>query len=546
MQVSASAQRQESGGIPYKWIVAIVVVFGIFMTILDGTIVNIAIPRLQSAFGASLNDVQWVLTGYTLAQGIVTPMTAFFADRVGIKRFYMFALAAFTIGSALCGLAVNLPMLIFFRVLQGMGGAFMTPLAITLLYREFPPAERGTAMGFLGIPILLAPAFGPTLGGYLVTFTGWQLIFYINVPIGILGFILAGIFLREARSEGNLRFDIPGFIFSAAGLGLLLYGLSSASTDGWGSSTVLGCLIAGALLLATFVIIELNIANRGGRPLLDVRVFGNGMFSVSNFAMALVTFALYGGLFVVPIYLQNLRGLSAYQAGLILLPQAFASMIAVLVGGRLVDKLGVRAVTIPGLLIMAFAFWRLSYLNLTIPYGQFQILLILRGFGLGLCAQPLTVSALSQIKPRMLSQATSVNTTIRFVVSSIAIAILSTLIQTQTKVHYVHLAETVTPSSALGQFMYRMQGLFMGGGQSASQAWASTVGYVYQQLQLQAYMLSIQDTFWISVGVGLLAIVATFFVYTPKSKEGIDMQDTQEIPLTDEERQARDEAMIAV
>lgn len=544
MQIPASAQRQE-GGIAYKWIVAIVVIFGIFMSILDGTIVNIAIPRLQSTFGADLNSVQWVLTGYTLAQGVVTPLTAFFAARLGSKRFYLISLAAFTIGSAMCGLAWSLPVLILFRVLQGMGGAFLMPLSITLLYSEFPPEERGTAMGFLGIPILLAPAFGPTLGGYIVTFTGWQLIFYVNVPIGIIGIIMGTIFLRNTRSEGRVSFDIPGFVLSATGLGLLLYGLSNASTDGWGSPTVLGCMGIGILLLIAFTIVELNIANRGGRPLLDLRVFGNALFSIANVASSLVSFALYGGLFVVPLYLQNLRGLSAYQAGLLLLPQAFGSMIAMIAGGRLVDKIGVRAVTIPGLALLAIAFWQLSFLNLNMPYGQFQILLILRGFGLGLCAQPLTVAALSQIKPRMLSQATSVNTTIRFVVSSLAVAILSTLLQTQTKVHYVHLAETVTPSSLLGQYMVRMQALFVHQGQSLTQAWGTVVQMFNGKLELQAYMLSIQDTFLLSMVMALLAIVITFFVTGRKSSKNAEI-DQEEGPLSDEEAAAREEAMLAV
>ena len=169
MQSSVSTTKS-STGLPYKWIVAFTVVFGIFMTILDSTIVNIAIPHLQAAFGVSLNAVQWVLTGYTLAQGVATPLTAYLADRLGTKRLYLLALTIFTLSSALCGLAWGLPALIFFRVLQAAGGAFMGPISITLLYSEFPPEERGMAMGVLGIPILVAPALGPTLGGYLITY----------------------------------------------------------------------------------------------------------------------------------------------------------------------------------------------------------------------------------------------------------------------------------------------------------------------------------------------------------------------------------------
>src|SRR5579859_1092144 len=216
MQANTQARRQ-GGRLEYKWIVAMVTIIAVFMSILDQTIVNIAVPRLQSAFGADLHSVQWVLTAYILTLGIITPTAAFFSERFGIKRFYMASLAAFTVGSALCGLAWNLPVLIFFRILQGIGGAALFPLSITLLFREFPPQERGTAMGTFGIPALIAPALGPTLGGYLVTYAGWQAIFYINVPVGIMGVILAGLFLREAPIEANTRFDVIGFIFAAIG-----------------------------------------------------------------------------------------------------------------------------------------------------------------------------------------------------------------------------------------------------------------------------------------------------------------------------------------
>src|SRR5438876_2060945 len=249
MQVSAQSVRS-SRGMQYKWIVATVVILGVFMSILDQTIVNIAIPRLQTAFGADIHSVQWVLTAYILTQGVITPTAAYFSDRFGIKRFYIISLAAFTLGSALCGIAWSLPVLIFFRILQGAGGAALFPLSITLLFREFPPHERGLAMGFFGVPALLAPALGPTLGGYIVTVADWPLIFYIHVPVGIIAIVLTIIFLREARPETGTRFDFVGFFFAALGLGTVLYALSDASTDGWTSTTVLGFLFTGLISLA--------------------------------------------------------------------------------------------------------------------------------------------------------------------------------------------------------------------------------------------------------------------------------------------------------
>ncbi|GAC1350005.1 MAG: DHA2 family efflux MFS transporter permease subunit [Ktedonobacteraceae bacterium] len=517
MQVNAQAAQaaqvvQPRRGLDYKWIVAMVVIIAVFMSILDQTIVNIAIPRLQTAFGADIHSVQWVLTAYILTLGVVTPTSAFFSDRLGIKRFYLISLVVFTLGSALCGLAWSLPILIFFRILQGIGGAALFPLSITMLFREFPPQERGAAMGVFGIPALLAPALGPTLGGYLVTYAGWQLIFYINVPIGILAFILGTIFLRESRPEARANFDFVGFVFAALGLGLVLYALSSASTDGWGSTIVLGCLIGGVLALAIFTTTEIIIANRGGQPLLDLRLFTNGPFTTSIIAGLFVVFSLFGGLFLFPIYLQNLRGQSAFEAGIILLPQALASMVSVVVGGRLVDRIGVRAVMIPGLLVLAVATWQLTSITLYSPFWWLQSMLVLRGLALGLTVQPLTVFGLSEIKPRQLAQASSLNTVMRSVSSSLGIAVLATLVQSQSKIHYAHLAELVTPGSPLGQLLPRLQALFVARGAGLTAARTTAFQVISGLVQRQSFILAIQDAFSFTLVVIGLAIIAVLFV----------------------------------
>ena len=338
------------------------------MSVLDQTVVNIAIPRLQNAFGADIHSVQWVITAYLLTQGAMTPTASYLANNVGIKRSFILSLIAFTLGSLLCGLSWSLPMLILFRVVQGLGGAVLLPLAFTMLFREFAPGERGLALGTLGIPTLLAPALGPILGGYIVTFASWQLIFFINIPIGIVAVILATLFLREARAPERSRFDLTGFITAAYGLAALLYAFSETTTAGWGSVKVLGFLFSGALSLIAFIAIELTTAHRGGQPLLDLRLFTNRSFAAGNIALVFVIFGLFGSFFLIPIYLQVLRGQSAFQAGLILLPQALAAMVSVVVGGRLVDRIGVKAVVIPGLLLLAFATWQLTFITLNSPF----------------------------------------------------------------------------------------------------------------------------------------------------------------------------------
>ncbi|HEY3991868.1 MAG TPA: DHA2 family efflux MFS transporter permease subunit [Ktedonobacteraceae bacterium] len=546
MQTTAAA-AQRGGGLAYKWILAMVVILGVFMSILDQTIVNIAIPRLQSAFGADIHSVQWVLTAYILAQGVATPMAAFFSDTIGIKRFYIFSLAAFTLGSALCGIAWSLPVLILFRVLQGLGGAALFPLSITLLFQAFPPAERGMAMGAFGVPALLAPAIGPTLGGYLVTYAGWQLIFYINVPIGLIAIVLSLLFIREFRAETRQRFDFLGCFFVALGLATTLYGLSSASTDGWGSATVLGFMGIGLFSLLLFVVTELTLARRGGTPLLDLRLFANGPFRAGIIANVFVIFSLFGGLFLFPLYLQNLRQLSAFQAGLILLPQALASMVSVLIGGRLVDRFGVRAVMIPGLLVLGIATWELTFLNLYTPYPWFQFLLILRGLALGLTVQPLTVAMMSEVGPRDLAQASALSTVSRSVSSSLGIAILATLVQAQTSLHYGHLAEQVTPFSHLGGLIHMLQAYFVAQGGSTAAAYAAAVQEIAGFLHGEAFILAMQDALRFTIGTIVLALIAVFFVRnrTTGARQARPTPGQEDSSEPDEAAAARAEAMMA-
>ena len=529
-------------GLSYKWLVMIVVIFGLFMVMLDLTIINIAIPNLQSDFGASLTDIAWVATGYALAEGVGIPLTPYFSALLGNKRFYLLILASFTIGSALCGIAWSLTALITFRIFQGLAGACMIPMSITLLYTEFPPEERGIALGSLGVPLMVAPALGPTVGGYLVTFVSWRVIFYINVPIGILGFCMGALFLRGMRPERGRppSFDIAGFCLSTIGLGSLLYALDQAGNNGWGSLTVLSFLAVGFASLIIFVIVELVIIESGRQPLLDLRIFGTRSFAGGNIAMMTIAFALFGGQYLVPQYLQILRGLSAYDAGLVLLPQAFGSMVASLIGGRLVDKVGVKAVVIPGLLILATALWGFSRLTLQTPFADFQLLLIIRGLGLGLSMQPTTVAALAEIEPARLSQASSLNSVVRSVGTSFAVALVSTLVTAQTMFHSAHLAESVTPDSSAGQALQQEAAYLASTGMTQQNAMFAAMGETVKQLQLQAYMLAMNDAFLVTLGAIFVTVfVVMFVVRAPRKKartfpkqehmalEGVNMEELE-------------------
>ena len=261
----------------YKWWVLVTAIFGAFVSILDATVVNTALPHIQLAFGTDLHTASYVVTGYLLAQGVVIAASGFLANRFGIKRVYLLSLALFTFFSALCGLAWNIESLIFFRVLQGAGGAALFPLSFSLVFGAFPEEQRGLANGIFGIPVLVAPALGPVIGGYLAQYVDWRWIFYLNLPIGILGILIGWRMLHESELQRTLPFDLRGFLLISCGLGLLLFGISNLAYDGWGSLlTVTGPSILALLLLAAYIPIELpnGTATVGPPPLQATQLCG--------------------------------------------------------------------------------------------------------------------------------------------------------------------------------------------------------------------------------------------------------------------------------
>ncbi|HEY8742912.1 MAG TPA: DHA2 family efflux MFS transporter permease subunit, partial [Chloroflexota bacterium] len=296
----------------YKWKVLATVVFGAFASILDSTIVNTALPQIQMDFKANLHLASYVATGYILAAGVVVPASAYLANRFGIKRVYLISLTVFTIGSVLCGLAPTMVVLILFRVLQGAGGAGLFPLSFALLFAAFPQNERGKANGVFGIPVLVAPTIGPTLGGFLTQYVDWRWIFFVNLPVGILGVVLGARVLRQSPARPELRLDRWGFLIAALGLAALLFGLSNLAYDGLSSlSTVAGPIILGAVLLVVFIPVEL----RKRQPLLDLRLYRRRNFAVGNAITVLAVIGLFGPAFLLPQFLQNLRGLTPFAAG---------------------------------------------------------------------------------------------------------------------------------------------------------------------------------------------------------------------------------------
>jgi len=420
---SMSATR--GGGLDSKWKVLISVMFGIFMIILDSTIVNVAFPTLRSEFGASLADAQWVLSIYVLALGITTPVSGFLADRFGIKRIYLIGLGIFALGSFLCGIAPSLGMLILARALQGFGGGLAQPLGPAQLYRAFPPREQGTALGIFGLALVVAPALGPILGGWLVDAQLWRLIFFVNVPIGIAGVILGSHFLPDHRIERRPVFDPLGLITAMIGFGAILYAATSAELNGWTGTITLATFAIGLVALGAHVIIELYVVKE---PMLNLRLFANPTFLNASLVGYVATIALFGAEFLMPVYLQAFRGRTALETGYVLLAVAATSAFATPLAGRLFDKIGPRMIITVGFAILCINTWQLAQIQGTTPISYIVMLLGLRGLAVGLTLQTTFTTSLSSIPLNLLPRGSSLLNSTRFVVQAVSVAALATVL----------------------------------------------------------------------------------------------------------------------
>src|SRR3989449_4099942 len=393
------------GKLEYKWIVGIVFVFGLFMDLLDMTIVNVALPALARDLnidpekGAS--QIQWVVTGYLLSLAVFIPVSGWAGDRFGTKRIFMIALFLFTSASLLCGLAWNLESLVAFRVLQGAGGGILTPVGTAMLFRAFPPEERAKGAAILMIPMVVAPASGPVLGGYLVEYQDWRWIFFINIPVGILGLAFAAMFLREEKQPNAGRIDIPGFLLAAVGLAAVMYALAQAGIHGFGDSRVLSFGLPGLAVLAAFAIFEL----RTREPMIDMRLFRNRLFSTMNAAQIVGYSGMMGGLFLLPLLLQSEMRLSAFQSGLTTFPQAFGVVAMVQVAGRIYVTIGPRRMMMIGMIGIAAATLCFLFVGLETSQWWIRLMMFARGCSFAMVLIPIQTATYATMKPQEMGRA---------------------------------------------------------------------------------------------------------------------------------------------
>ena len=407
-----------------KHAVAIVYVAAMFVNILDTTVVNVVLPTLSREFEATTASIDWVVTGYLLSLAVWIPASGWVGDRVGTKRTFLFAMVVFTVASVLCGLATSLPELVAFRILQGVGGGMLTPVGFAMLMRAFPPAERANASKVLIIPTAIAPASGPVIGGLLTDWLSWRWVFFINLPICVVAFAFGLIFIEEHREPRAGRFDVPGFALSGASLALILYAVSQGPPRGWGSPLVVGTLALGATAFAALVAVELSRRE----PMLQFRLLRDRLLRSIMMTSTFATGAFLGLLFVMPLFLQEVRGVSALESGLTTFPEALGVILFSQVSGRLYPTVGPRRLMVSGLVVLAGLLVLLTRIELDTSLWLVRGMMFAMGGAMSFVFIPLQASAFARIAPADTGRASAIYNAQRQVASAFGVAMLATIL----------------------------------------------------------------------------------------------------------------------
>lgn len=480
-----------------RWALALaVLVVGMFMSVLDVTIVNVAVPAIQTDFGGSLPDVLWIATAYTLTLGVVVPVSSWLGDRFGLRKIYLLALLGFAAGSALCAVAWSLNALVVFRILQAVSGGVLPVVTMTLIYRIVPGNKIGAAMGMYGLGVVFAPAVGPVLGGYLVEYLNWRLVFYINVPIGLLGAAAAYAVIPKIGKGEARRFDAAGFAAIAVGLFAVLLAASKGEDWGWTGYRVLMLAAVGVLSLALFVVIELEVAE----PLLDIRLLKIWPFANSLLLGAVLYVSLLAVAFYVPVYLQQGQGFHAFDAGFLTLPQALVMGVLMPVSGRIYDKIGPRWLAAIGMVLCTVGSYLLVGITPDMTRSEVIIWTCVRAAGVGMAMMPIMTAGLSAVPSALTSQASALTNLARQVVAALGLAALAALATSQQAQLFADRA-ALTPSAATPAAAH------LGHGGSLTAPGLAAVHQQFQHLRLAVLATSYSNLFLLTAAGAAIGVV---------------------------------------
>ena len=504
---SAAPGRRLGAAQINPWIIAISVMLGTFMEVLDTTVVNVSLPHIAGNLSATPDEATWVLTSYLVSNAIVLPLTGWLANFFGRRRLLLMSVTGFTIFSFLCGIAPNLTMLIIFRVFQGATGGGLQPLSQAILMESFPPEERGKAMAFWALGIVVAPMLGPVLGGWITDSYSWRWLFYINIPVGIAAVSMVTLFIQDPpyikRGEGGI--DYWGIGFLALGIGCLQVMLDKGQEEDWfGSHFILLLFILCIVGFVFFLIRELSTPH----PVVQLSVFRNRSYSTGVFLMTVLGFVLYGSTVLLPLWLQTLMGYSALEAGLALLPRGLGSFLFMPIVGILMSKVEPRKLLAAGLLVAGYSLYALSRLNTNAGYWDIFWPQLLQGSSMGLLFVPLTTITNDPIPKEQMGNATSLFNLMRNIGASIGIASVVTMNARQLQRHVNDLGAHINPYSGTAQAMLEQaRNAFMARGMDMVTATKQAFAALFGMVQQQAAMMAFNDVFF------LLAIM--FFLCLP-------------------------------
>jgi len=495
------------------WLPLVAIILATFVSVLSSSLVNVALPKLSTVFGVPTSTIQWVVTGFMLASAVVIPASGFLAARFGSKQVLIWSVIGFTVGSLLCGLAWNDSSLIAFRIFQGLTGGFIMPVGMTVIYSIVPRNQIGLAMGIWGVAAMVAPALGPTLGGYLIQYYSWRTLFLLNVPIGVVAAVACFFLLKESVKHAGLKFDIAGAIFSVTFFGTLLLALSKGQSEGWTSFYIMSLFFIAAVSLALLLWVELTTK----QPLLNLAVFKDIKFSASVLTSGLVMMAMMGGTFLMPIYLQNVQSMSALDAGILLLPQSVAMALMMPISGKLLEKIGVVPLAVVGLLVLGVTTYELHALTADTPHLWINVVLTIRGIGIGLCMMPISTVGMADIPKEQIKDASPLSNVFRQVMASMGIAILTTIMSSRQYHHYYRISENLPATSEpANQLMSSISGAIYQGGVDMATASGTAATYLAGIMQKEAMVRSIADTFYISALPAFLCLPLIFLLRSKK------------------------------
>jgi len=502
----------------YRWWVLANVMIGTFMAVLDATIVDVSLPKIMSSFGITVDKAEWVITAYMLVFAVMLPTSGWIADHFGYKRTYFLALSLFTLGSFLCGMAWNENALITFRIIQATGAGLLMPTGMAIVTREFPPQQRGIALGFWSIAAAASVSLGPMIGGYLIDNVNWNAIFNVNVPVGVIGLFATAVIQREYRAERARSFDVIGFIsmaiFVCALLLALTDGNASWNTGGWSSPFIISCFILSAFALVIFLVTEFTIEH----PLIDLSLFKDFNFSVANGVLFIFGFGMFGSTFLLPLFLQTSLGYTAFQAGSLFLPVGMLQATTAPISGYLADKINPKVPALIGITLLATSLFINSSLSLYSEHHQIMLALYIRGFAMGLMFTPLNMTAMSNVPRHKMGQASGLFNVIRQLGGSFGIAFMSTMLLRRTIYHMSTYGQAVnTQSDAFRQVAGHLTQFSMdaiGGNQSMAAMRANAL--IASHISTQAFIRAVCDDFLVASMITIAAFVPILFLRVGK------------------------------